>query len=152
MLQQTTRVGDALFQALCRQMIAAPPMTSAREVTKTLTGIDDLPFRWTRQGGPDGCGWLAYTGVIHPNKGASIGIGAIERTKAPLHRHDGHEIIIGGQGGLGDVDDLGRPFELKPSKIYVHRDGTIHQPEADFWVGIYRQLRGRTIFRPGESP
>lgn len=152
MLQETTLVGDALFVGLCRLVTQAPKMRTSREVRESLVGIDDLTFRWTRQGGPDGNGWLAYTGFVHPRTGEIVEIGVIERTSAPKHRHDGHEIIIGGQGGLGDVDDTGRAFELTPGQIHVHRDGTIHQPAADFWVGVYRQLRGRTIIRPGEAP
>ena len=75
-------------------------------------------------------------------------VATVENWGSPRHEHNPGgpygELVITLAGALADETDDGEPFLCTPGTALYHAGGTIHQPEGEFWAGIYHQPRGST--------
>lgn len=99
---------------------------------------------------------LAHLGLLcqmeeEPGKKRALGVCAVatvENWGSPRHEHNAGglygELVITLAGALADTSDDGEEVLCVPGTAIYHAGGTIHQPEGDFWAGIYHQPRGST--------
>jgi hypothetical protein len=75
-------------------------------------------------------------------------VATVENWGSPRHEHNPGgpygELVITLAGALADETDDGEPALCTPGTALYHAGGTIHQPEGEFWAGIYHQPRGST--------
>jgi hypothetical protein len=112
-------------------------------------------LRWTREVDSRGNGF-AYS-VLGGNRESDeiYVLAVIQNAEAPRHTHG-----VGGTygekvgtfiGELHDVDEDGRPIQIGPQDVHLHRPGSTHAPRADFWFGFYHQPRGAKLALEDEN-
>jgi hypothetical protein len=75
-------------------------------------------------------------------------LATVENWGSPRHEHNAGglygELVITLAGALADETDDGVPVLCVPGTALYHAGGTIHEPQGEFWAGIYHQPRGST--------
>jgi hypothetical protein len=75
-------------------------------------------------------------------------LATVENWGSPRHEHNAGglygELVITLAGALADETDDGVQVLCVPGTALYHADGTIHEPQGEFWAGIYHQPRGST--------
>ncbi len=97
---------------------------------------------------PTACGLGRMTFAVmegDPRTGPVTVLAIIENGKAPKHVHPGGETITTHFGMLFDTDADGEDFVIFEDDTREYPAGSEHQPEAEFWVGVYSQPGGSTL-------
>ena len=99
-------------------------------------------FEWKTVDLPDG-GKL-HQAVLARDPTGAITVAAVLIGKAPRHLHPGGETVVTIAGELKD-DNGGEPFVIAPGDKHVYAPGSIHEPSAEWWFGLFHQPQGSEL-------
>ncbi len=121
----------------------------ATSLAETVEGAHPFPVKWKVRSDPKSAptGRIAFAVLGGDKDTGEVWVLAIlEGAAAPKHRHNPGgpygERIITLAGALVDTADDGTPVLLEADQELIHAGDTIHEPRANFWVGLYHQPCG----------
>ncbi len=118
-----------------------------RSIREVMDQLAPLGLQWQVE---EGSGRRRALAPLHvdPATREIWALATIESWGSPRHEHNAGglygELVITLAGALADATDEGEPVLCVPGTAIYHAGGTIHQPEGEFWAGIYHQPRGST--------
>lgn len=122
-----------------------------RTVREVIDQLSPLRLQWQVEEEPTRKRALAPL-YVNPATREIWAVATVENWGSPRHEHNPGgpygELVITLAGALADETDDGQPALCVPGTALYHAGGTIHQPQGEFWAGIYHQPRGSTP-RPG---
>ena len=118
-----------------------------RTVQEVIDQLSPLGLQWQVEEEPTRKRALAPL-YVDPATREIWAVATVENWGSPRHEHNPGgpygELVITLAGALADETDDGKPALCTPGTALYHARGTIHQPEGEFWAGIYHQPRGST--------
>ena len=118
-----------------------------RTVQEVIDQLAPLGLQWQVEEEPTRRRALAPL-YVNPATREIWAVATVENWGSPRHEHNPGgpygELVITLAGALADETDDGHPALCTPGTALYHAGGTIHQPEGEFWAGIYHQPRGST--------
>lgn len=121
--------------------------TDTRTVQEVIDQLAPLGLQWQVEEEPTRKRALAPL-YVNPATREIWAVATVENWGSPRHEHNPGgpygELVITLAGALADETDDGEPALCVPGTALYHAGGTIHQPQGEFWAGIYHQPRGST--------
>jgi hypothetical protein len=118
-----------------------------RTVQEVIDQLAPLGLPWQVEDEPGRKRALAPL-FVNPTTREIWALATVENWGSPRHEHNAGgaygELVITLAGALADETDDGQPALCIPGTALYHAGGTIHQPQGEFWAGIYHQPRGST--------